>query len=164
MLLVKRQDLTWEDTEEFYRKYNLTQSCKQKCKLCRIALLETSRFPIRILDFSIIKSSFRAKGFWKNRNVRPTLIPPFSRLWSKSAKKSVRRGVRACEAREKKNTAVRFPYEFVPTRGFKNVVELSKICSQPHPLCEFDILGDWFRGRIARVIVYTWLRIFRCIQ
>ena len=49
---------------------------------------------------------------------------------------------RACEAREKKPT-VRFPYnEFVPTRGFKNVVELSKICSQPRPLYEIDTLGD----------------------
>ena len=35
MLLVKRQDLTWEDTEKFYWKYNPTQSCKQKCQLCR---------------------------------------------------------------------------------------------------------------------------------
>ena len=74
----------------------------------------------------------------------------------KSVKKSVKRGVRVlraqsarasharrvCEAREKKPT-VRFPYnEFVPTRGFKNVVELSKICSQLRPLCEFDTLGD----------------------
>ena len=49
---------------------------------------------------------------------------------------------RACEAREKKPT-VRFPYnEFVPTRGFKNVVELSKICSRlRRPLCEFDTLS-----------------------
>ena len=50
-------------------------------------------------------------------------------------------------------------YEFVLTRGFKNVVELSKLCSQLHPLCEFDTFADWFRGRIARVIVGTWLRI-----
>ena len=55
--------------------------------------------------------------------------------------------------REKKKPTVRFPYnEFAPTRGFKNVVELSKICSQLHPLCEFDSLGDWLRGRIARVM------------
>ena len=40
----------------------------------------------------------------------------------------------ACEGRGKKPT-VRFSYnEFVPTRRFKNVVELSKICSQLHPL------------------------------
>ena len=83
-------------------------------------------------------------------------------FFSKSVKKSVKRGVRvlrarsarashapqACEAREE--PTVRFPYnEFVPTRGFKNVVELSKFCSQLHPLCVFDTLGDWFRGRIA---------------
>ena len=30
----------------------------------------------------------------------------------------------------------------VPTRGLKNVVKLSKICSQLHPFLEFDILGD----------------------
>ena len=74
-----------------------------------------------------------------------------------TAKQSVKRGEswarearRACEARGKKPT-VRFPYnDFVPTRGFKNVVELSKNCSQLHPLCEFDTLGDWFRGRICR--------------
>ena len=67
-------------------------------------------------------------------------------FFSKSVKKSVKRGVRvlrarsarvsharrACEAREKKT--IRFPYnEFVPTRGFKNVLELSKICSQLRP-------------------------------
>ena len=76
-------------------------------------------------------------------------------FFSKSVKKSVKRGVRvlrarsarvshairACEAREKKTIC--FPYnEFVPTRGFKNVVELSKICSQLRPLFEFDTLGD----------------------
>ena len=68
-------------------------------------------------------------------------------FFSKSVKKPVKGGVRvlrgrsvrashtrrACEAREKKPTD-RFPYnEFVPTRGFKNVVKLSKICSQPPP-------------------------------
>ena len=69
-------------------------------------------------------------------------------FFSKSVKKSVKRGVRVlranltCEAREKKPT-VRFPYnEFVPTRGFKNAVELSKIRLQLHPLCEFDTLGN----------------------
>ena len=70
-------------------------------------------------------------------------------FFSKSVKKSVKRGQscahearRACEARGKKPT-VRFPYnDFFPTRGFKNVVELSKNCSQLHPLCEFDTLGD----------------------
>ena len=76
---------------------------------------------------------------------------------SKSVKKLVKRGVRvllarsaralharrARLAREKKPTVL-FPYnEFAPTRGFKNVVELSKICSQlRRPLCEFDTLGD----------------------
>ena len=75
-------------------------------------------------------------------------------FFSKSVKKSVKRGVRvfrapsarasyarrACEAREKKQT-VRFPYnELVPTSGFKNVVELSKIYSQLRPLCEFALL------------------------
>ena len=70
-----------------------------------------------------------------------------------------KRASRACEAREKKLT-VRFPYdELVPNRGFKYVVELSKICSQLRPLGEFDTLGDWFRGRIAGVIICTWLRI-----
>ena len=63
------------------------------------------------------------------------------KAWRKSLTRAKRR---ACEAGEKKTTG-RFPYnEFVPTRGFKNVVELSKICSQLHPLWEFDTLGDWF--------------------
>ena len=44
-------------------------------------------------------------------------------------------------------------------RGFKNVVALSKICSQLHPLCEFDTPGEWLCERIVRVIVYTWLQI-----
>ena len=26
-----------------------------------------------------------------------------------------------------------------------------KICSQLHPLCEFDTVGDWFRGRIVHL-------------
>ena len=47
---------------------------------------------------------------------------------------------KACEPhtplREKKATY----NEFVHTRELKNVVELSKICSQLHPLCEFDTL------------------------
>ena len=83
------------------------------------------------------------------------------KAWCKSLTRAKRASDarRACEGRGKKPT-VRFSYnEFVPTRRFKNVVELSKICSQLHPLCEFDTLGDWFRGRIARVIVYTWLQI-----
>ena len=94
-------------------------------------------------------------------------------FFSKSIKKSVKRGVRvlrarsarashsrrACEAWEKKPT-VRFPYnKFFPTSGFKTFVEQSKICSQLRPLCEFDTLGHWFRERIARVIVCSWLRI-----
>ena len=64
--------------------------------------------------------------------------------WRKSLMRAKRASDarRACEGRGKKPT-VRFSYnEFVPTRGFKNVVELSKICSQLHPLCEFDTLGD----------------------
>ena len=61
--------------------------------------------------------------------------------WRKSLMRANRASL-TCEAREKKPT-VRFPYnEFVPTRGFKNVVELSKICSQPRPLYEIDTLGD----------------------
>ena len=96
-------------------------------------------------------SSKPLKNPWKEWNVEWRQ----SAFFSKSVKKSVKRGVRvlrarsarasharrACEAREEKPT-VRFPYsEFVPTRGFKNVVELSKICSQLRPLCEFDRLG-----------------------
>ena len=64
------------------------------------------------------------------------------KAWRKSLTRAKRASLRACEAREKKPT-VRFPYnEFVPTRGFKNVVELSKICSQLRPLCQIDTLGD----------------------
>ena len=77
-------------------------------------------------------------------------------FFSKSVKKLGKGGVRVLRARsaralharrarlarEKKPTVL-FPYnEFAPTRGFKNVVELSKICSQLRPLCEFDTLGD----------------------
>ena len=42
---------------------------------------------------------------------------------------------------ERKKPTALFPYnEFVLTRGFKNIVELSKICLQlyMHPLGEFD--------------------------
>ena len=79
-------------------------------------------------------------------------------LFSKSVKKKkAKRGVRVLGARRtrashgrkgvsgerKKKPTVHFPYnKFVPTRRFKNVVELSKICSQLHPLYEFDSLGD----------------------
>ena len=49
MLLVKRQHLTWEDTEEFYWKYNPTQGCKQKCKPCRKLM--------RLIPFNISRSS-----------------------------------------------------------------------------------------------------------
>ena len=56
--------------------------------------------------------------------------------------------------REKKKPTVRFPYnEFVLTRRFKNVVELSKIYLQLRPLCKFDTSGDWFRERIAKAIL-----------
>ena len=97
-------------------------------------------------------------------------------FFSKSVKKSVKRGVRfvrarsarashalrACEARGKKTT-VRFPYnEFVLTRGFKNVVELSKICSQLRPLCESDTPGDWFRGRIQVLLSKLGFESWRC--
>ena len=60
---------------------------------------------------------------------------------------------RAGEAREKKPT-VRFPYnQFVLIRGFKNVVELSKIYSQLRPLCKFDTSGYWFREKIAKAVL-----------
>ena len=71
---------------------------------------------------------------------------------SKSVKKSVKRGVYAREAREPHTRVGRvrrdsfLHNEFLPTREFKNVVELSKICSQLRPLCEFDALGDCFEG------------------
>ena len=109
---------------------------------------------------------------WKVHSARISRLQNSRLFFSKSVKKSEKRAVRvlrarsarashvrrACEAREKKTT-VRFQYnEFVPTRGFKNVVELSKIWLKLHPLCEFDTLGNWFRGRIARVIACTWLR------
>ena len=99
---------------------------------------------------------------WTDHELRLIADPPISSktakesvFFSKSVRKSVRRSVyarRACEARLKKPT-------FTVREEFKNVVELSKICSQLRPLCEFDTLGDWFRGRIARVIVCTCLRI-----
>ena len=66
---------------------------------------------------------------------------------------------RAGQAREKKPT-VRFPYnQFVLTRGFKNVVELSKIYSQLRPLCKFDTSGYWFREKIAKAFLedQTWV-------
>ena len=48
-----------------------------------------------------------------------------SRFFSKSVKKSVKCGVRVCEAREKKTDCPFSIYcnEFVQTRGFKKVVE-----------------------------------------
>ena len=126
MLLVKRQDLTWEDTEEFYWKYNPTQSCKQKCQLCRklMRLIPFNMLPAcRRLLFPLLHACNNGnrrrlhagnlicgapRKFWisyscirfqyhkifisrQNKlvcaqkaseriNVRPTLIPPFSRL------------------------------------------------------------------------------------
>ena len=68
---------------------------------------------------------------------------------------------RAKHAREKKPT-VRFPYnEFVPTRGSKNVVELSKICSQLCPLCEFNRLGCYY-CRSNPVILKQFLALLPC--
>ena len=59
------------------------------------------------------------------------------KAWHKSLTRAKRASLTP-EAREKRPT-VRFSYnEFVPTRGFKNVVELSKICSQLRPLYEFE--------------------------
>ena len=111
--------------------------------------------------------------YWTDHKLRLIADPPISSetakqsvFFSKAVKKSVKLSVsflrarsarasharKSCEAREKNRLSV-------PTREFKNVVELSKICSQLRPLYEFDALGDWFRGRIAHVIVCTWLRI-----
>ena len=93
-----------------------------------------------------------------SRFFSPKISKEIGKAWRKSrARASHAR--RACEAREKKRLSVFHTMSSFWTRGFKNVVELSKICSQLHPLYEFDTLGDWFRGRIARVIVCTWLRI-----
>ena len=53
-----------------------------------------------------------------------------------------------------RKSVVRFPYnQLVLTRGFKNVVELSKIYSQLRPLCKFDTSGDWFREKIAKAVL-----------
>ena len=49
MLLVKRQDLTREDTEDIYWKYNRTQRFKQNCKLCRKLM--------RLIPFNMLGSS-----------------------------------------------------------------------------------------------------------
>ena len=103
----------------------------------------------------------------------PYLMRVFLRLqngrffFPKSVKKSVKRGVRvlrarsarACEAREKNRLSVLHTMSSFWPGGLKMSSSCQKNCSQLHPLCEFDTLGDWFRGRIARVIVCTWLRI-----
>ena len=54
----------------------------------------------------------------------------------------------------KSKTIQYVPYnQFVLTRGFKNVVELSKIYSQLRPLCKFDTSGYWFREKIAKAVL-----------
>ena len=66
------------------------------------------------------------------------------KAWLKSLTRALRASLTRPTKKRKKPT-VRFPYsEFVPTRGFKNVVELSKICSQLCPLCEFDRLACYY--------------------
>ena len=92
-----------------------------------------------------LSASVREKVDCKTVGFFLKISKEIGKVWRKSltrAKRASSHALRACEAREKKTT-VRFPYnEFVPTRGFKNVVELSKICSQLRSLCEFDTLGD----------------------
>ena len=64
------------------------------------------------------------------------------KAWRKSLTRKPHTPI-GCVRQEKKKPTVRFPYsEFVLTRGFKNVVKLSTICSQLRPLCESDTLGD----------------------
>ena len=64
----------------------------------------------------------------------PKISKEIGKAWRKSPTRAKRASLTRPEAREKKPT-VRFAYyEFVVTRGIKNVVELSKICSQLHPL------------------------------
>ena len=68
---------------------------------------------------------------WKKVNDPPKLQNGRV-FFSKSVQCSVR-------VRPYGQLTVRFPYnEFVLTRGFKNVVKLSKLYSQLLPLCKFD--------------------------
>ena len=66
---------------------------------------------------------------------------------------------RTCEAREKKNDC---PFSIQWVRSEPEGSKMSSSCQKSvhnSTLYDFDTLGDWFRGRIARVIVCTWLRI-----
>ena len=105
----------------------------------------------------------------------PYLMRVFLRLqngrffFPKSVKKSVKRGVRVLRARsarashaprrEKKN---RLSVLHTMSSLWPGGLKMSSSCQKSvhsSTLCEFDTLGDWFGGRIARVIVCTWLRI-----
>ena len=114
-----------------------------------------------ITCFKVIKTFKRQNSwtdpFWKiSTSFAPFLdcktvafFLKISKEIGKAWRKSFTRAKRASLTASEKKPTVRFPYnEFVPTRGFKKVVELSKICSQLRPLCEFDTLGDWFRGAL----------------
>ena len=86
-----------------------------------------------------------SKGIQKGRLQNSRFFLKISKEIGKAWRKSLTREAREPHTpvgrvrREKKKPTVRFPYnEFVPTRGFKNVVELSKICSQLRFLCEFE--------------------------
>ena len=73
-----------------------------------------------------------SKGIQKGRLQNSRFFLKISKEIGKAWRKSLTRAKRASLSRPtEKKTDCRFPYnEFVPTRGFKNVVELSKICSQ----------------------------------
>ena len=77
-------------------------------------------------------------------------------FFSKSVKKSVKRGVRVLRARP----TVRFPYnEFVPTRGSKMSSSCQKSVHNSALFVNLIHSGIDFEGELARVNVCTWLRI-----
>ena len=90
-------------------------------------------------------------------------------FFSKSVKKSVKRVVRVAREphtlegrvrRERKKNDCPFSIQWV--RSEPEGSKMSSSCQKSvhnSTLYDFDTLGDWFRGRIARVIVCTWLRI-----
>ena len=106
----------------------LRASCVHSDRVCRLY-----SFIINVLLLFECRWSYSLQIVLHVRNTVKKLVKLGVRvLLARSARALHAR--RARLAREKKLTVL-FPYnEFAPTRGFKNVVDLSKICSQLRPL------------------------------
>ena len=122
--------------------------CSKLCKFCLADSL-IGRTIFKTLLVHIIWCKFLCRFFWSARLQNSCFFLKIRKEIGKAWRKSRTAAVSRRETHETLVLAVLFSFR---PGGSKMSSSCQKIRSQLRPLCEFDKLGDCFRGRIARVM------------